>query len=139
MIVLDTNVISAMMKAESNPQIIRWLNRIAPESLWTTTITVFEIRAGIERLPVSRRQRSLEESFTRLIEEDIQERVLVFDFPAAHETAAVAARREKQGAPMELRDMMIAGIVISRRAEFATRNVRHFHDLGLTVIDPWSA
>ena len=88
-------------------------------------------------LPASRRQRSLEESFTRVIGEDIQDRILAFDFAAARETAALAARREKRGEPVDLRDTMIAGIVISRRAQFATRNVRHFADLELSVVDPW--
>jgi predicted nucleic acid-binding protein len=138
MIVLDTNVISAMMKADTNPDVVRWLDALPLQSVWTTTITVFEVQVGIERLAASRRRRDLEERFSRVLQDDIEDRILVFDFQAANETASLAARREQAGEPADFRDNMIAGIVISRKAEFATRNVRHFRDLGIRVVDPWA-
>ena len=139
MIILDTNILSALMKAEANPLVVRWLNDLPSQSIWTTSITIFELQVGIERLPASRKRSQLEEELERVLGDDIEDRVLVFDRPAAHETAALATRRERLGRPIDLRDSMIAGIVIARRAEFATRNVRHFRDLGVTVTNPWSA
>ena len=138
MIILDTNVISALMTDEPEPAVAHWLDRQPRESVWTTSITVFELRFGIERLPTGRKRRKLEDQFERVIHDDIQRRVISLDETAARDAAAIAARRETRGTPIEIRDTMIAGIVISRRAEFATRNVRHFRDLSLVVIDPWN-
>jgi toxin FitB len=137
-IILDTNVISALMTDQPAPVIAHWLDRNAPESVWTTSITVFELRFGIERLPPSRKRRELEDQFGRVIHEDLHGRVLALDEKAAHEAGTLSARRQSRGRPIETRDSMIAGIALSRRAELATRNVRHFQDLGLPVIDPWS-
>jgi predicted nucleic acid-binding protein len=138
MIVLDTNVVSALMKAEANPLVVLWLDDLPPQSVWTTSVTMFELQVGIERLPASRKRRNLEQQLGRVVEDDIEDRVLTFDRLAADETALLVARRERLGRPIDLRDSMIAGIVIARRAEFATRNIRHFGDLGVTVIDPWA-
>jgi predicted nucleic acid-binding protein len=135
-IILDTNVVSALMTDEPDATVARWLDRQPRESIWTTTVTIFELRVGIELLPVSRKRQRIEEQFSRFVHEDIQDRVLTLDARAAHEAAILSARRRLRGMPIETRDTMIAGIVISRRAEFATRNVRHFADLD-AVIDPW--
>jgi predicted nucleic acid-binding protein len=138
-IILDTNVISALMTDQPEPVVARWLDRNPPESVWTTSVTIFELRFGIERLPRSRKRRKLEDQFGRVIHDDIQDRVLALDEAAAGEAAIVSARGQSRGRPVEVRDAMIAGIAISRRAELATRNIRHFGDLGLPVVDPWSA
>jgi hypothetical protein len=138
-IILDTNVLSELMKLAPDPSVARWLDGRAPESVWTTAISVYELRVGIERMPPGRRRRDLEGQFERVIFEDLRERVLAFDRPAAYDAAALEAKRRAAGRPVEVRDTMIAGIILSRRAEFATGNVRHFTDLGMRVIDPWSA
>ena len=138
MIILDTNVVSALMMNNPDPAIIRWLDHHPPESVWTTAVTVFELRVGIERLPPSRKRRELEEQFDRVIHQDLDDRVLVLDASAAEKAAVLSARRQERGRPIEIRDTMIAGIVLARRAELATSNVRHFQDLAVPVIDPWS-
>ncbi|MGB9365379.1 MAG: type II toxin-antitoxin system VapC family toxin [Xanthobacteraceae bacterium] len=138
MIILDTNVLSELMKLTPDPSVARWLDGHAPESVWTTAVSVYELRVGIERMAPGRRRRDLEGQFERVIFEDLRERVLAFDRPAAYNAAALEAKRRTAGRPVEVRDTMIAGIVTSRRAEFATGNVRHFADLGVRVIDPWS-
>ena len=123
-----------------DPVIIRLLDRRASDSIWTTSITLFEIRDGIERLPPSRKRSQLEESFRRALDQVLENRLLAFDGEAASSAAKLSAGRKRRGAPIEIRDTMIAGIVIARRAELATRNVRHFLDLGLSaVIDPWNS
>lgn len=138
MIILDTNVVSAMMLDPPNPALLQLFDNRASESIWTTSITVFEIQIGIEQLPASRRRSQLEESFRRALERAFQGRLLAFDEGAAYAAAALSADRRRRGTPIEIRDTMIAGIVISRRAELATHNVRHFRDLGLPVIDSWA-
>jgi len=116
-----------------------WLDRNAPESVWTTSVTIFELRFGIERLPASRKRRDLEDQFGRVIHDDLQDRVLALDEAAAGEAAILSALGHSRGQPIETRDAMIAGIALSRHAELATRNVRHFRNLGLPVVDPWAA
>ena len=130
MIVLDTNVISAVMRREPDPVVVAWLDRRPPESIWTTAVTVFEVHFGLELLAPGRRRRQLEEAFARALEEDLEGRVLPFERTAAREAALIAARRRRAGRPVEVRDVQIAGIVVARRATLATRNTRHFEDLG---------
>jgi predicted nucleic acid-binding protein len=138
MIILDTNVVSAMMRMPPDPLVISLLDKRDPESIWTTSITLFEVRQGIERLPDSRRRAELEAASQRAFERMFVGRILDFDAEAAWSAAVLAAQRERRGTPGDFRDTLIAGIVLSRRAELATRNVRHFADLDITVIDPWA-
>jgi hypothetical protein len=135
MIVLDTNVISAVMQAEAS--VIDWLDRQPRLSIWTTTVTLLEIRFGLEIMPAGRRRAEREAAFARVVSEKLQSRVLPLDERAAEETASIMAIRHRAGQPRELRDSMIAGIVLAHRATLATRNVRHFDDLSVPVIDPW--
>ena len=139
MIILDTNVLSALMREEPDVPVVGWLDRQPAESIWITSITVFEARLGIALLPKGKRQRGLETAFNRLLEDDLESRVLDFDRFAATEAAALAAARQKTGRPVDMRDTQIAGIALARRAVLATRNVKHFADLKIKVIDPWEA
>jgi predicted nucleic acid-binding protein len=137
MVVLDTNVLSALMRRDADPMVVAWLDRQAPESIWTTAVTVFEIRFGLELLPPGRRRRQLEEAFARALEEDFEGRILPFDYEAAREAASRAASRRLTGRTIDFRDLEIAGIVSARRATLATRNARHFEELGIELVDPW--
>jgi hypothetical protein len=138
-ILLDTNVLSALMRREADPVVVAWLDDQPPESIWTTAITVFEIRFGLELLTNGRRRRSLEHAFARMLEEDFDGRVLSFDKTAAEAAAAIAAEQRRAGRPVEIRDVEIAGIAAARKATLATRNTRHFEGTGISLIDPWSA
>ncbi|MFZ0657937.1 MAG: type II toxin-antitoxin system VapC family toxin [Candidatus Binataceae bacterium] len=138
MIVLDTDVLSALMRQDADPIVLAWLDRQPPESIWTTAVTVFEIRFGLELLAPSRRRRQLQEAFTRLVEDDLSERILPFDQEAAHKAASCAAERRAAGKTVDFRDIEIAGIVAARRAALATGNRRHFQDLEIELIDPWA-
>jgi len=137
MIILDTNVLSAIMRSEPDASVARWLDEQPTESIWITSITLFEARLGIALLPRGKRQRTLESAFDQLLEVDLENRVLDFDGPAAAEAATLAAARQRAGRPVDFRDTVIAGIAIARRAAIATRNVKHFHGLKVPVIDPW--
>jgi toxin FitB len=136
-IILDTNVLSALMKRGTEFTVDNWLDRQNAELLWTTTITVFEIRFGIDLLASGRQKQQLEIAFARCLKDDLQERIFDFDRDAAREAATMAARRQLAGRPVEFRDMEIAGIAAVRRATLATRNTRHFENLGIGLIDPW--
>jgi predicted nucleic acid-binding protein len=137
-ILLDTNVLSALMKSEPEQTVVEWLDRQVPESIWTTSITVFEGHLGLALLPPSKRRRALTAAFERLIEDDLQGRVLVFDSTAAINAATLSAERRRAGRPVDLRDTQIAGIAVAHRAVIATRNLRHFNDLSVPVVNPWN-
>lgn len=137
MIILDTNVLSAVMQDKPVPAVVQWLDQQAAESIWITTITLFETQFGLAILPKGRKRLALEEAFRALLEEELGNRVLDFDRAAAITAAKLAAQRQKVGTPADMRDTQIAGIALSRRASIATRNVKHFSDLSVPAIDPW--
>lgn len=137
MIILDTNVLSALMRQVPEAPVVAWLDRQPAESIWITSITLFEARLGLALLPKGRRRQTLEAAFARLLEEDLENRVLDFDSAAATEAASLAAQRQKTGRTVDMRDTQIAGIALARRATLATRNARHFENLNVPVVDPW--
>jgi hypothetical protein len=139
MIILDTNVLSALMRKQPEAPVVAWLNRQPVESVWITSITLFEALLGLALLPSGRRRQALEAAFARLLNEDLENRVLDFDSAAATEAASLASTRQKDGRPVDRRDTQIAGIALARRATLATRNVRHFSDLKISIVDPWAA
>lgn len=136
MILLDTNVVSALMQRDPDP-VVAWLDGLPAKSVWTTSVTVFEVRFGIHLLAEGRRREQLEEAFAAALEDDLEGRVLPFDLTAAREAAKIAVERRRAGRAIEIRDAEIAGIAAARKAALATRNVRHFEELGLELIDPW--
>lgn len=139
MIILDTNVVSALMRGPIESGVIAWLDRQPIESIWVTSITVFEACLGVALLPKGRRRTSLEAAFTKLLEDDLENRVLDFDHAAAAAAAALAAERQRAGRTVDFRDTQIAGIAIVRHATLATRNTRHFADARVSLVNPWEA
>lgn len=137
MIILDTNVISAFMREPPDAAVLHWLDRQPRASVWTTAITILETRFGLEMMPDGRRRAALSQALERLVDEKLERRIAPFDAAAAQETATLMGGRRRRGEPRELRDSMIAGIALARRATLATRNLRHFDDAGLEVVNPW--
>jgi hypothetical protein len=137
MIVLDTTTVSALMQPGLNPAAVTWLDRQQMTQLHITTVTVMEIWAGIERLPVSARRRRLETAFDSVVHDALRNRILDFDFDAAMVAGALIAGRLRAGRTIDAHDTQIAGIAVSRGASIATRNVRHFEGLPIDVINPW--
>lgn len=137
MIVLDTNVLSALMRDTPDPRVVDWLDHQPVKSVWTTSVTVFEIRTGIELLTPGRRRKRLDEAFSQLLDEDFDGRVQSFDLTAAIAAGTIAASRQRAGLMVEVRDVQIAGIAASRRATVATRNTRHFEGTGIDLVNPW--
>jgi hypothetical protein len=136
-IILDTNVLSALMRDGPDAAVITWLDEQPAESIWTTAITVLEVRTGLQLLRASRRRTQLEDAFDQLLRDDLDSRVLAFDTAAANAAGVAVAAAQRRGQPVEIRDCQIAGIALARRATLATSNVRHFAPLGVTVVDPW--
>jgi len=136
-ILLDTNVLSALMQREPDQAVVAWLDEQPSESVWTTAITVFEVRMGLELLAKGRRRNQLEQEFDRLLVEDLDGRVQLFDRAAADAAGTIAASRQRAGRTVEIRDVQIAGVASSRKATLATRNVRHFEGLGIRLVNPW--
>lgn len=138
MIILDTNVLSALMRQTPEAQVVTWLDHQPRTSIWITSITLLEVRFGLQILAAGRRRSGLVQAFDRLLEA-IDHRIAPFDADAAEYAGALMAVRQKKGRPGDLRDTMIAGIALAHRATLATRNVAHFEDLSVPLINPWSA
>jgi predicted nucleic acid-binding protein len=139
MVLLDTNVISEIMLPAPDPRVLRWLDRQSPQSIWITTINLYEIRYGLQSMPAGKRQAALTALLERWLVEVIQHRIASFDQAAALEAADLAASLKLKGRPRDPRDTMIAGIVLASHATLATRNVKHFADIAKSVVNPWEA
>lgn len=137
MVILDTNVISALMLSEPEQAVVTWLDEQASESVWTTSITVYEVRFGLEILSAGSRRNRLTPAFEALLVEDLANRVLELNASSANEAAVLAAALRNQGRSIEIRDAMICGIALARRATVATRHVRHFELAPIPVVNPW--
>jgi predicted nucleic acid-binding protein len=139
MIVLDTNVISALMQVAPDAAVRNWLNSVQSSVVWTASVCVYEIQFGLNLLPIGKRRTALQSAFDAVLNQDLGNRVLPFDSNAANAAAAISARFLAIGRPVEVRDVMIAGIVESRNATLATRNTRHFSFAGISLLDPWQS
>jgi predicted nucleic acid-binding protein len=137
MIILDTNVISELMHVAPDPKVVGWMDRQSRSSIWITSITIFEVAYGLEMMGPGKRQVTLRNSFELLLNK-LEERIALFDETAAQKAADLMASREKKGRPRDLRDTMIAGIVLAKQAALATRNTSHFDDISAEMIDPWA-
>jgi predicted nucleic acid-binding protein len=112
------------------------MDRQPQSSIWTNAITILEIQTGLQVMPAGKKRVSLSEDFERLLDR-IDHRIAAFDEQAARFAAELTGVRQKKGRVGELRDTMIAGIVLSHHASLATRNVTHFADISATVVNPW--
>ncbi|MFT4267123.1 MAG: type II toxin-antitoxin system VapC family toxin [Xenophilus sp.] len=138
MIVLDTNVLSELMRPLPAPRVLAWFGRQAGDALFTTAISRGEMLEGAYRLPAGKRRNDLLREIEAIFSTDMAGRVLPYDEAAADAHAALAARRRAQGRPGSQPDMMIAGIVRAHGAALATRNLKDFADCGVDLIDPWA-
>ena len=138
MIILDTNVLSALMQQQPDQKVVAWLDDQPAESIWINSITLFEARYGLALLAQGSRKDALHERFEQLLQTDLENRVALFDSNAATQSAQLAAERKARGRPVDMRDTFIAGIALAQRATLATRNTRHFDDLSVPVVNPWA-
>ena len=137
MIILDTNVVSEVMRDSPQEQVVQWLNNQIAGNLFITSITEAEIRTGIELLPDGRRRRNLAAAAERAFSLMFPERILSFDSNSARIYARIFATRRTVGRPISQADCQIAAIVRSYGAQIATRNTNDFLDCGIEIINPW--
>lgn len=127
------------MRDTPAPEIVQWLNNQPHTSIWTTSINVYELRAGLLVMPAGKKQTLRILSLERILNEVIQGRIAAFDQVAAHKAAELEAAGQKMGRPRDPRDTMIAGIILASHATLATRNTKHFEDIAKSVVNPWEA
>jgi len=135
-IIVDTNVVSELMRPSPSRQVRDWVSAQAPGELCTTAITVAEIRYGLERLADGRRKQSLLSAATEVFAA-FSDYIQPFDADAAIWYATIVARRDRLGLPIDGFDAQIAAICRIRGAALATRNAKDFRETGIDVIDPW--
>lgn len=138
MIVLDTNVISEMMRFRPADAVADWFKRLSRRNVFTTTITYGEIFAGIEMMPTGRKRNELVKEARALFAKEFEDRVLDFDRNAAEHYASIVASRKRRGRRIEPVDAQIAAITRAHDMSLATRNLSHFEDCGVPLIDPWN-
>lgn len=137
MIILDTNVLSELMRPKPSPKVVMWVGKQPGAELFTTTITEAEIFYGIELLAKGKRRVALLEAADAMFAEDLAGRILSFESDSARVFSRIAATRRTLGKPISHADAQIAAIAQVRRAKLATRNVADFQDCGIDVVDPW--
>jgi toxin FitB len=125
------------LKSQANQQVIAWLDRQAPETLFLTATSLSELLVGIESLPPGKRQQGLSSALKRLIGRLFEARILPFDEPAAVAYAAIAVRARLRGTPLSIPDTQIAAIAQVHGVTVATRDTHPFSTAGIPLINPW--
>ena len=139
MIILDTNVLSELMKPKPSPQVAAWVAKQPATELFTTSITEAEIFYGIELLTKGKRREGLLAAAEAMFAEDLAGRILGFESDAARMFSKIAVDRRSLGRPVSHADAQIAAIARVRRAALATRNIEDFEDCGVDVVNPWNS
>lgn len=138
MILLDTNVVSELMKSAPEPAVMAWINAIPNATVFVSSVTRAEIFYGVALVSDGKRRQGLAQAARTTFETYFRGRILPFDSEAADAFAELAASRRLSGRPISQADAQIAAIARSRGAELATRNVRDFEGCGVELINPWA-
>ena len=134
---LDTNVVSELMRESPEPAVARWISNHPVEDLFLSAVSEAELRYGAAILPLGRRRETLFFKIEAMLSDAFEDRVLAFDSDAARAYGHIAAARRSAGRPVASADCQIAAIAAARRMRLATRNVRDFRDMGIDIVDPW--
>jgi predicted nucleic acid-binding protein len=138
MILLDTNILSELMRPTPEAAVEQWLAGQPAASIFISAITEAELRYGLALMPSGKRRSALAVEIENMLGEDFSGRILPFDSPAAVAFAEIAAERRQAGRPISQADAQIAAIARSRGAALATRNVPEFEGCGVEIINPWT-
>lgn len=138
MIILDTNVLSELLRPTPAPQVEAWLAAQNGASVYFTAVGEAELRHGVAMLPAGRRRDALSQAIEGMLDEDFRDRILPFDREAARAYAAIAAERRAAGRPISQFDCQIAAIARAQGASVATRNTGDYEGCGVELIDPWT-
>ena len=137
MIVLDTNVVSELLRAAPATQVEAWLSAQDGAKVYFTAVGEAELRHGVAILPAGRRRTALTKAIDDILEEDFRDRILPFDRDAAGAYAVIAAARRAAGRPISQFDCQIAAIARAHGASVATRNTADYKGCGIALINPW--
>lgn len=137
MIVLDTNVVSELMRKDAAAEVVAWVDRHPGDQVFITVVTAAELLYGVARLPDGHRKQVLAAKVRDLIDEDFEDQVLPFSSDSAHHYAEIAASRERLGKPISMADAQIAAICRQYDLPLGTRNTKDFADMGIRVFNPW--
>ncbi|MCA9563323.1 MAG: type II toxin-antitoxin system VapC family toxin [Myxococcales bacterium] len=137
MVLLDTNILSALMSPKPHREVVEWLDTQDPVSVFISSVTIAEISYGLESLPIGKRRRQLSDAFERFLTLGFLDRNLDFDYKAAMIYGRLMAFRNRAGRPMSLADGQIAAIAKANGLVLATRNVKDFLDCGLVIVNPY--
>lgn len=137
MIVVDTSVISELIRQAPAPEVVSWLDALAADEVATTAITAAELLYGVQRLPDGHRKTELSAAVHGLLSNEFQDRVLAFDKQAASPYAEIVSRRERLGRTVGVADAQIAAICRATGAALATRNTDDFEETGVDLVNPW--
>jgi toxin FitB len=136
---LDTNVLSELVRPEPDQSVLRWVDGLPGAELWTCSVVIAELLSGIERMPDGKKSRGLRAEVEEMITFDFRGQILLFDVEAARRYSQILAARSKMGRPIHEMDAQIAAIAAVHGAKLVTRNVRDFDHCGIKVVNPWEA
>lgn len=139
MIIIDTNVISELLRAKPKPAVEAWLGAQDGLSIYLTAISEAELRYGVEIMTNGKRRDALANAIDRILRDDMAGRILPFDSASARAYATIAATRRSAGTPISQADCQIAAIARAHNAPVATRNTPDFQGCGIQLINPWTA
>lgn len=138
MILLDTNVLSELMRPDPDSGVVKWIDALPDDDIWISAVTVGEIRLGLALLPEGRRRQTLTGLAEAMLQEEFFEKCLPFDYQAADVYAQIVSSRSRQGRPITVEDAQIAAIALSADLELATRNIKDFLGIdALKLVNPW--
>jgi predicted nucleic acid-binding protein len=137
MILLDTNVLSEVMKPVPEPAVLTWIDSQEQVGLWTCTIVVAEVLSGLDLMPAGNRKERLREKAEQMFSNLLTDRILTFDQLAARVYGTVLLKRRTIGRPIDEMDALIAATALAHGATLATRNTTDFEDCGIRLVNPW--
>jgi len=139
MILLDTNVISEIMRPRPEAAVSSWLDDQPEEELWTASIVIAELLSGADLMPNGGKQRALREAIDGMIAEDFRGQILRFDVKTARNYGKIFSDRKRMGRPITEMDALIAATAKTNNATLATRNIADFEHCGIPLVNPWEA
>ena len=137
MVILDTMVVSSLMRDPPDAAVVRWMDARQGSLFWITSVTAFEISVGLRNMPEGRKRQQLEAAFDSMLKSDFSGRVLGFDLAGSQQAARFASHRRQIGRPVGVQDSLIVGIAAVNSAAIATRNTKDFDHAGVELINPW--
>jgi len=139
MILLDTKVISEIMRARPDPTVRTWFRALPRREFWTASVVIAELFSGVDLMPAGRKQTELRGLVEAMIAEDLRGQILAFDLSAARQYGQILSYREEIGRPIKEMDALLAATAKAHGATMATRNIPDFEHCGIALVNPWQS